>query len=410
MSKNPITLQLKNLAIPERLSSIVSSYICSLMMPTESHTQANAENLTGKSNSLFSNLLKKSIAFSKTTLLSIVKRTLTKLCKKRIKLFKKCPWTVAVIVDSTLHARSSLRIENCQKLNHGDGWVVGHQWTNIGIQIAEQFLPLPPIPFYTKEYCKENGLEYKTEHEKVASFIKSFSLKEIGLNIPPEEVVVIMDSGFDSKEIEKVIISKKWDFIIATKCKRNFSANLEEWCRVDRYSEHQKIPSKTIRVKSYRGKKRKIRQYRATEQVGFLKGVHRKIKLVSSKKSKGKTKYLACSNINVDLETILFCYQLRWDIEIFHRDIKSYLGLEDARVRSFNSLRNHVNWVYIAYLLLKERSPDLGIKNAQLLFEKEVANKALKEAVQRLTQINGGTHLKEHYQSVLATGKCSMAA
>ena len=38
------------------------------------------------------------------------------------------PWTIAIVIDSTLHPRSSLHVQNSQRFNHGQGFVIGYQW------------------------------------------------------------------------------------------------------------------------------------------------------------------------------------------------------------------------------------------------------------------------------------------
>ena len=52
---------------------------------------------------------------------------------------------------------------------------------------------------------------------------------------------------------------------------------------------------------------------------------------------------MACSNLNVNTQPILLAYREGWLVELFHRDLKSYLGLEDAGVRKFGSLHAHVH-------------------------------------------------------------------
>ncbi|MCP4108428.1 MAG: hypothetical protein GY749_23270, partial [Desulfobacteraceae bacterium] len=54
-----------------------------------------------------------------------------------------------------------------QRFSHGKGFVIGHQWTNIVLFINGFIIPLPPIPFHTKKYCRENKTEYRTEHELI---------------------------------------------------------------------------------------------------------------------------------------------------------------------------------------------------------------------------------------------------
>ena len=64
----------------------------------------------------------------------------------------------------------------------------------------------------------------------------------------------------------------------------------------------------------------------------------------------------------------------------------------------------------MAYILLKEKYPGLGIKHAQTLFERDVQARELKKSLQILSQINGGNTLKSIYRSVIKESEKKMAA
>ena len=57
------------------------------------------------------------------------------------------PWDLAIVVESTLQHRASLPPENAKTFNHGQGFVVGHQWTNIVLLLQDRLIPFRPIPF-----------------------------------------------------------------------------------------------------------------------------------------------------------------------------------------------------------------------------------------------------------------------
>ena len=343
---------LKDLVISPRKLPTIQDYVKSLALPADKHTQSNAEKVSGKNQRLFSNLLSAKVSESKLFLNRVTQRRLNKLIKVRKKLEDKAPWSVGIIIDSTLHSRTSKHIENAQKFNHGQGWVNGHQWTNIGIYINKEFVALPPIPFYTKEESKKRNLEYKTENEKIAHFLKYFSLP----GVAPEEIVVLMDSGYDCKEIQNAIITRGFDFVSSLKSSRTMSEKPKDWKRVYLFFEDGRRPWKSIRIATYRGKIKREKIYSFKERLGLLRGIRQQVKLVCSKRSHdARYKYLVCSNKNIDSKTIILAYRHRWSIEVFHRDIKSYIGLEDAGVESFDSLHNHAHYVLIAYNLLKEQ-------------------------------------------------------
>ena len=411
MNIDTIRTYLSNLSPSSRIMEILAWYLLSLTLPADKHTQAFAELISGKDNSLFSDLLAKELDSSLTLLNRSSKRRLTNALKKRRCLKKGVPWTISLIIDSTLHRRSSKHIENSQKFNHGKGYVVGHQWTNIGFNIAGEYIPLPPIAFLTQEECLRRGVEYKTEHEKVAEFLRTFSFKQFGSSVSPSEVVVLLDAGYDNKKIQQTILKRGWDFNMSLKSDRTVSMKLKEWLRIDRYFEDGRRPWKSIRLRSYRGKRIFLCQYKMKQRVGYLKDVHRQVKLVCSKRSKDtKAKHLACSNLSISPKLIILIYKLRWKIEIFHREIKSYLGLEDAGVKKFQSLHNHVHFVYLAYNLLKEKFPDQGIKSSQLKLMSEMKIREGKKSLRVLSLIQGKEKLKCQIRSDIESAKILLAS
>lgn len=388
MSYHIILPLLSELRIPHRLLQTVAQYLLSLMIPSDKHTQSFAARITGRASSIFSNLLGKHLGLSRQTLNRAARRRLRYLAKKRAPLCKKAPWTIAIIIDSTLHSRASSKAQNAQKFNHGSGWVFGHQWTNVGIYLAGQYVPLAPIPFYTRQECKRRGIAYVSENDKVARYLKNISLRGILGDHCCEEVVVLADSGYDCKQIHRAILLRKWDFIMGVKQDRRISIEPEQWHRIsDFFSDGRRRPT-TVRLQVNGTKK--WRNYAIKQREGHIKGLTSLVKLVSSRKTGHKAKCFVCSNNTVDGKEIIDVYRRRWEIEIFHRDIKSQLGLEDCAPHSFDPLHAHVHWVYTAYIFLKEMTDaKTGIKEAQLILEAKIRIRELNATIRKTTHFKG---------------------
>jgi len=56
------------------------------------------------------------------------------------------PWKIVIMIDYTLQRRTGMNAENVQRFNHGKGFVVGHQWTNIAVRLGQRFKTLPCFP------------------------------------------------------------------------------------------------------------------------------------------------------------------------------------------------------------------------------------------------------------------------
>jgi len=388
------------LKIPTRLKNVIPSYLTSLMMEAHTHTLTHASKLCGLAISQFSRLLSGHKELALEHLNRLVRRRLKKVLRKRRRLVPRSYWKVAIIIDATLHVRSSRHIENSQRFNHGDGWVIGHQWTNIVILINNEIIPLPPIPFYTKKYCQQNGLKYQTEHERVIDFLATADWTDLLPNVDPREIVVLMDSGYDNKELETFIQFQGWSFIVSLKTSRSVQTSSQGLQNVvNLFKVTRKIGLwKTIRMIG--GTKRK--EFRVRTLSAFLNGVPLEVEIACSEKPNGKRIYLACSLKGASAAVISRAYKNRWRIEIFHKEVKSYLGFEDAGVMKFDAVEAHVYWVYTAYLLLFELSENEG---KSVLFRRQQVESLIKqEDVGRLLKLNsrfdGKVAIRNHYLQV----------
>jgi len=286
-----------------------------------------------------------------------------------------------------------------------------------GVNLNDILIPLPPIPFYSKRYCREHALAYHTEHDRVVAYINKVDLDEyIGAH-DPRDVLVLTDSGYDDKKIENAIINKRWNFIIAVGKTRSVKSETiyqttpksRAWCHIATFfRNHRRLKWTTVRFMT-NGAKRKRMEFRIRYTIGYLRYVGR-VQLVCSelkKRPDGRRKYLACSDVNVTARQIVLGYRLRWAVEIFHKNVKQHLGFEDVATTSFDSVKSHVHWVYCAYILLHMSPPgvapdttSLGAKQRQL--QQLLEDKEKRRVLQKLTQIGGVERYKVELRQALA--------
>jgi len=402
------------------LEITITSFLFFLFVSTRKHSLQEAEKFSGINRSSFSRLLKNHSDLAVYNLESLSKRQAKQFSKALKYLGKKgsLPWKVALLIDSTIQHRSNLHTQNAQRFNHGKGFVIGHQWTNIVLVFNDMLIPLPPIPFYTKKYCREEKLEYKTEHESVIEYITNLKLKDYIGKHNPEEVIVLADSGYDDNEIEKAIAKKKWKFIIALKKTRGVksekqysnTAKSKEWSQVAVFFKNQRwVKWVTIRIFTD-SPKRKRMEFRIRHITGYLRNVGR-VQLICSEfkmRPKGRKKYLACNDLKATARQILIGYRIRWKIEIFHKEVKMFIGFEDVATKYFESVISYVHWVYCAYLLLNSHPPGLAehIKSTpdkQRRIKEIIDSKELARELQMLTQIKGVERRKNELRKALQT-------
>src|SRR5919109_971933 len=194
----------RRIAVRQRLERICTSYLLFLMVVTTKHSIEEAARFSGLHPSLFSKLLKSHSRVAVTTLESLSKTQARKFAKALARRHG-LPWKIVIIIDSTLQHRASLHPENAKTFNHGKGYVIGHQWTNIVLLLGDMLIPLRPIPFYSKRYCQTHGLAYHSEHARVVEYLCTLDLEDYIGAYDRREVLVLADSGYDDKKIEKAI-------------------------------------------------------------------------------------------------------------------------------------------------------------------------------------------------------------
>jgi hypothetical protein len=179
----------RRIAIRHRLERVCTSSLLFLMVVTTKHSLAEAARFSGLHKSQFAKMLKAHSKVAVYTLESLSKKQAKHVSPARPKR-KALPWKIAIVVDRTLQHRASLHPANAKTFNHGQGFVVGHPWTNIVLLLHDMLIPLRPIPFSSQRSCREQALAYRTEHDLVVEDIQQLNLEDSIGAYDPREVVV----------------------------------------------------------------------------------------------------------------------------------------------------------------------------------------------------------------------------
>jgi len=408
------------LEIPPRLRQVCLWYLLSLMVETRKHSLDSAAVLSGLNKSQFCRWLQDHHNRAAYTLDSLSKRQAKQYAAVLEKL-EGLPWKVAILVDATTQQRSSLKAENVQRFNHGHGFIIGHQWTNILLFFNGILIPLPPIPFYTKRYCREHHLDYQTEHQRVIAYLTALDLAAYLGKHSAKDVVVMADSGYDDRAVEKAIIQCGWHFLLALKSTRTVKSPRQHettprstgWSQVAPFFRNQRrLAWTTVRFTTKGPTRRKRMEFRIRHTLGVLRYVGA-VQLVCSewkkKRPDGRRKYLACSDLKVTPRQILLGYRLRWTVELFHKTVKMHLGFEHIAATHFTSVGAHVHWVYVAFLLL-QAFPSREDEKEETISQKQPRSRTLidhretAQVLQRLTQFGGVDVHKDLLKQALAAG------
>lgn len=139
---------------------------------------------------------------------------------------------------------------------------------------------------------------------------------------------VLMDSWFSSEENFDFITSRGKHFIAALKDNRLVALSQEDW-----------------------KKKRFVRagELQFPEQgavQGWLKGSARAVRLVrqvfKNQDSSTGTLHLVCSDLTCDYDAITTTYKKRWQVEVFHKSLKSNAGMAKSPTQTLRTQSNHV--------------------------------------------------------------------
>ena len=406
----------RHLSVRQRLERICTSYLLFLMVVTTKHSLEEAARFARVHKSLFSRMLQSHSTVAIATLESLSK-TQARQFSKMLQRVNGLPWKIVIIIDSTLQHRASLHPENAKTFNHGKGYVIGHQWTNIVLILGDMLIPLRPIPFYSKRYCQAHDLAYHSEHERVVEYLRTLDLEDYVGSYDRREVLVLADSGYDNKKIEKAIADKGWNFIIALGTTRSVKSEAlylstpksQQWCHVATFfRHHRRLKWNTIRLATS-GNKRKRMDIRVRPTSGYLRYVG-KVELVCSERRNrpdGRRKYLACNDLRATARQIVTGYRMRWTVELFHKCVKQHLGFEEVATHGFDAVMSHVHWVYCAYILLHMSPPGLSpgvqsLGDKQRALQQGLADKEKRHILQQLTQIGGVQRYKDELRQALA--------
>ena len=149
---------------------------------------------------------------------------------------------------------------------------------------------------------------------------------------------VLMDSWFASEENFDFITSRGKHFIAALKDNRLVALSQEDWKK-----------KRFVRVDELEFPEQSAVQ-------GWLKGSARAVRLVrqvfkNQDSSTGRL-HLVCSDLTCDYDVITTTYKKRWQVEVFHKSLKSNAGMAKSPTQTLRTQSNHVFMaIYAAFKL-----------------------------------------------------------
>jgi hypothetical protein len=238
-----------------------------------------------------------------------------------------------------------------------------------GLLLTPGGLRLPYwLPYYTKEFCAALGREHKTEADLAAQLIDELELPA-GV-----ELVVVGDTAYEAEQVQKACRRKGcwWvapcnpERVLVGKKPRRQVRELEQEL-TEKSFEHVRLSlkhgphSQQRRLSASRGGpgKQPKRDYWVHRRIADVQHVGLVVLLFSktSKPRPGekvKTDKLLLSNaLQASSERLTLWYSLRWQIELFFKECKSVLGLDQYRVPKFVQVKGWVELCLLAFCYLE---------------------------------------------------------
>lgn len=278
------------------------------------------------------------------------------------------------LIDATLTSQAGRKTENTYSTgNRGRHRAKGRRYQKkkivykkchsftFGLLITPSGIRIPfQIPHYTKEYCEQHHLEHRTTAEAAADMIRSLPLPA------GAEVVVLGDTAYDAEVVRKACAEQGYTWIFPANPERVYEgakghrpklrARLKDWTSLS--LETIRLRASTGKYVAYRrlskwriGPKQKPRVYYAYQEKLDVRSVGRVQLVFSTMKANLLTatpddvKILMTNAVHLSVREVIELYALRWQIELFFKELKSTLGFSQYSLQRFEAVRA---WVEIA--------------------------------------------------------------
>lgn len=286
------------------------------------------------------------------------------------------------IVDATLVSQAGSKTENTYSTGnrqrrpqkgrrYGQKKIIFkkcHSFT-FGLLITPSGYRIPyQLPHYTKEYCKQKGLTHRTTAESAAELIRNLPLPE------EAEVVVLGDTAYDAQVVRDACDEREYTWIFPANPERVYEGPQGSRPKLrSRLKDWTSLSLKTIRLRASTGKyaeyrrlsrwrvgpKQKQRVYYAYQEkldvrsVGRVQLVFSTMKPNLKKATPDDVKILMTNAVDLSLSEIIELYTLRWQIELFFKELKSTLGFSQYRFAKFEAVNAWVNIAITTALFLE---------------------------------------------------------
>jgi len=311
-----------------------------------------------------------------------------------------------VVIDTTYHESVGECMENmivmsrrkdpARRTTRQHAFVMGMLLTDRGAR-----LPLPRKSYYTETYCRKHRRRYRTQPQLAAAMIRA-------LRVPADvDVLVLVDSGFDASVVHHACRKRGFHAVFPLDPNRVLDRAAQdatgisgekvvEWTRhwprkefailelqVDNEA-HAFVRRRhvdNLRVKKtqrrYAAAARRaavsklgecviVASYKENRKVALLPGqsgdwesYHRAAISYRTedrhRPARWHCKVLACTDLTATARQVVEWYELRWQVELFFRELKSRMQFECYVLMKFTSVERYLDLLLMGFLLLEQQ-------------------------------------------------------
>lgn len=229
--------------------------------------------------------------------------------------------------------------------------------------------------YYTQAYCQSRGQTYSKQTELAAQLIEE-------LVVPAgASLVVLGDTAFEAHVIRQACAHRGWAWIVPINPERVLAGakprppvrSLPKQWTADDFQAVRLVPGQGAYPTQQRaarcrlGPKAKARTFwvhperRAVHNVGEVLLVFSTKEQPPSGQAVAVQKILMSNGLGLTAAEVVTLYALRWQIELFFKELKSTLGLAQYRFRKFATVAGWVQACLVTFVYLEwYRTQQLG--------------------------------------------------
>ena len=223
-------------------------------------------------------------------------------------------------------------------------------------------------PYHEREYCKKKGLVHRTTAEAAADLIRELPLPE------GARVIVLGDTAYDSEVVRDACGDRGYSWIFPSNPERVLAGPkgkrpkvrslLKDWSKWSRqtirlapgqgpYAVYRRLSPHRI------GPKAKPRAYYAHQErqrvhsVGEVRLVFSTTKKDLKAATPDDVKILMTNDLRLSVRDVIELYSLRWQIELFFKELKSTLGFHQYQFQKFEPVEAWAELALTTFMYLE---------------------------------------------------------